>query len=228
MQAIFAAGGQPGLDDWLASLSMMSTFEQYFSVGELKLAFERWRRCEDEWPPLLQAIRGAMDRGVPPDSIELQPLARRWMDVAARWMNGDVAFLKRWRSMLLEQPGLSLPKGMDRALLEYIGQPIQQHLAAMAKHLSADEFQRLDKTLDPEWRALGERAERLIADGVPPHSADARQLARDWRALFDRVVRHDANLGAKLLAAYENEPLLRAGFVLTPEVLSDVRLAASP
>ena len=36
MQSIIAGGGQPEIDDWLASLSMMSTFEQYFSAGELK------------------------------------------------------------------------------------------------------------------------------------------------------------------------------------------------
>jgi len=41
----------------------------------------------------------------------------------------------------------------------------------------------------------------------------ARQLARDWQALLDRMVRHDATLRARLLAAYENEPLLQAGTV---------------
>jgi DNA-binding transcriptional MerR regulator len=51
MQLVLAGGGQPAIDDWLASLTMMSTFEEYFSVGELKLAFERWKQCEAEWPP---------------------------------------------------------------------------------------------------------------------------------------------------------------------------------
>jgi len=154
MQIILAGGGQPEIDDWLASLSLMSTFEQYFSAGELKLVFERWKRSEAEWPPLLRAVRDAMERGVPSDSIELQPLARRWMDVSARWMNGDLALLKRWGSMLREQPGLPLPDGMDRALLEYIDQAIQLRLAVVAKYIGPDELQRLDKTLDPEWRAL--------------------------------------------------------------------------
>ena len=118
MQSILAGGGQPEIDDWLVSLSMMNTFEQYFSAGELKLVFERWKRCKSEWPPLLQAVREAMERGVPPDSILLQPLARRWMDVSARWMDGDLTLLKRWGNMLREQPGLPLPSGMDRTLLE--------------------------------------------------------------------------------------------------------------
>ena len=226
IQAILAGGGQPEIDDWLVSLSMMNTFEQYFSAGELKLVFERWKRCKSEWPPLLQAVREAMERGVPSDSIALQPLARRWMDVSARWMDGDMALLKRWGSMLREQPGLPLPSGMDRTLLDYINEAVQLRLAALAKYISADELQQLDKTMDPEWRAFNERAERLIGDGVPPHGASARQLARDWQSLVDRLVRYDGALGERLLAAYENEPLLRAGAAFAPEVLHYVRQAA--
>lgn len=228
MQAILASGGQPAIDDWLASLSMMSTYEQYFSVGELRLVFERWRRCAAEWPPLLQAIRAAMDRGVPPDSVELQPLARRWMDAAARWMNGDLGFLERWGGMLRQQPGLPLPEGMDRELLAHIGQATQLRLAVLAKYLGPDELQRLDKTLGPQCDALGERAQRLMADGVSPRCAAARELARDWQALLERMTAHDAALRAKLLAAYENEPLLQAGLAFTLQVRRCVRRAAGP
>lgn len=227
MQMMLAGGGQPETDDWLASLSTMSTFEQYFSVAELKLAFERWRHCAAEWPPLLQAVREAMDRGVPPDSTELQPLARRWMDLTARWMNGDLSFLDRWGGMLREQHGLPLPQGMDHALLDYIGQATRLRLDVLARYISQDELQRLDKTLDPEWRALGEVAARLMADGVPPQAAAARELARAWQALMDRMVGHDAALRAKLLAAVENEPLIQAGLVFTPEVLRYVSQAAA-
>lgn len=226
MQSIFAGGGQPEIDDWLASLSMMNTLEQYFSAGELKLVFERWKRCASEWPPLLQAIREAMERGVPADSLELQPLARQWMDVSARWMDGDMALLNRWGSMLREQPGLPLPSGMDRRLLDYIGQAVQLRLAALARYITADELQQLDKTLEPEWRALGERAERLIGEGAPPQGASARRLARDWQNLLDRWVRHDSDLRDRLLAAYENEPLIRAGAVFTPEVRRYVQQAS--
>ncbi|MBI3349647.1 MAG: MerR family transcriptional regulator [Burkholderiales bacterium] len=228
MQMILAGGGQPEIDDWLASLSMMSTFEQYFSAAELKLIFQRWKRSATEWPPLVQAIRDAMQRRVPPDSLEVQPLVRRWMDVSARWMNGNLELLNRWGSMLREQPELPLPAGMDQALLAYIEQAVQLRMAAIAKHLSADDLRRLDPTLDPEWRALGARAERLMADGIPPRSAGARQLAHEWQTLLDRMVRHDAGLLTRLLAAYENEPLLRAGTVFTQEVVQYVRSVPRP
>lgn len=226
MQTILAGGGQPQIDDWLTSLSMMNTLEQYFSAGELKLVFERWKRCASEWPPLLQAVREAMERDVPTDSLELQPLARQWMEVSARWMDGDMALLNRWGRMLREEPGLPLPQGMDRHLLEYINQAVQLRLSALARYLTADDLQQLDTTLEPHWRALGKRAERLIGEGAPPHGASARRLARDWQNLLDRWVRHDIALRDKLLAAYENEPLIRAGAIFTPEVRRYVQQAA--
>jgi MerR family transcriptional regulator, thiopeptide resistance regulator len=219
LQLVLAFGGQPEIDDWLTGLSMMSTFEQYFNAAELKLVFERWRRSEAEWPPLLRSIRDAMQRGVPHDSIEAQQLARRWAEVTSRWMNGDLALLKRWRRMLQEQPSLPLPHGMDRASLEYIGQAIQLRLGLLAKYVGADDLQRIDFTLDPQWRALGERAEHLMAAGVLPDSADARHLGREWQALLDQMVRHDASLRARLLAAYENEPLLQASSAFSPQAL---------
>lgn len=226
MRSLLVGGGQPEIDDWLTSLSMMNTLEQYFSAGELKRVFEQWKRCESEWPPLLQAVREAMERSVPTDSFELQPLARQWMELSARWMDSDLVLLKRWGSMLSEQPGMPLPPGMDRALLDYIDQAVQLRLATLTKYLSAEDLQRLDKTLAPEWRALGERAERLIRGGVPPHGASARQLASDWQNLLDRWVRHDSALLARLLAAYDNEPLIRAGAAFTPEAWHCVRQAA--
>jgi DNA-binding transcriptional MerR regulator len=226
MQLILAAGGQPEIDDWLASVSMMSTFEQYFSVDELKLAMERWRRSEADVLPLLQALREAMERGVPPDAIELQPRVQQWMDVAVRWVDGDIAFLTRWSRMLREQPGLPLPQGLTLELLDYIGQAVQLRMAVMARHVSLEDQHRLDGTLRPAWRALAERAERLMADGVPPHAAAARELARDWLALLDRMVRHDAGLRARVIAAYEQEPLLQAGLVFSAAVRHYVRQAA--
>ncbi|MBP7616462.1 MAG: MerR family transcriptional regulator [Steroidobacteraceae bacterium] len=227
MQFVLAGGGQPEIDDWLTSLAMMSTLEKYFSVEELKLAFTRWKQCEAEWPSLVQAIHAAMDRGVPPDSIEIQPLVQRWMDLASRWMDGDLEFLGRWGSMLREQPGLPLPAGMDLELLDFIDDAIRRRLAVLAQYISPEEQQRVKKTR-PQWRALLERAERLMADGVPPHAPAARELALDWRALMDRTVGRDAALGERLLALYENEPLLQAGMAFTPALRHYIEQSAGP
>jgi MerR family transcriptional regulator, thiopeptide resistance regulator len=227
VQLVLAGGGRPGIDDWLASLAMMGTFERYFSVDELKLAFQRWKQCEAQWPPVVQAIRAAMDRGLPPDATELQPLLQRWVDVATGWMDGDLEFLGRWGSMLREQPGLPLPAGMDLKLLNYIDAAIQRRLAVLAKYASPQQLQRLQKTR-PQWRALLQRAQRLMDAGVLPRAHAARELARDWQALMDHTVGRDAAFGERLLAAYENEPLLQAGLALTPALRNYVKQAADP
>jgi DNA-binding transcriptional MerR regulator len=217
MQVVLAGGGQPGIDDWLTGLSLMGTFERYFSFAELKLVFERWALSQAEWPPLLKAIRCAMERGVPPDSLEAQRLARQWADVGLRWTNGDMALLGRWRQMLAEQPSLPLPPGMDGALLEYMGQAIQLRLALLAKYLGPGDLQRIDFSLDAQWRVLGERAEHLSAAGAPPDSPEARALGQDWQALLDRMVRHDAGLRDRLVAAYASESLLQGSSAFSPE-----------
>jgi len=225
MQLLLASGGQPEIDDWLASLAMMSTFEQYFSAAELKRAFQRWKQCEAEWPPLVQAIHVAMDRGVLPDSVEIQPLVVRWIDLATRWMDGDIEFLGRWGSMLRAQPGLPLPAGMDLDLIEYIDEAIRRRLAVLAQYVSPEVHQRLRETRS-EWRAIVERGQRLMADGVPPHAPAARELARDWHALMHRTVGDDAALRDRLLTAYEKEPLLQAGMPFTPAMRTYVEQAS--
>jgi hypothetical protein len=154
------------------------------------------------------------------DHRQIQPLVQQWMDLAARWMDGDLDFLGRWGSMLREQPGLPLPAGMDLALLDYIDVAIQRRMAVLARYVSPEQQQRLASNR-PQWRALLERAERLMADGVPPQAEAARELARDWQALMDRTAGNDAALGDRLVAAYENEPLPRPAW-LTPALRSYV------
>lgn len=210
MRIALATDRKPEIEDWLAGLAMMSIYEQYFSTEELKRAFSRWKSFEAEWPPLVQAIRAAMERGLPPDAVEIQPLALQWIDLATRWMDGDVEFLGRWGSMLRKQPGLPLPAGMDLDLIEYVDAAIRQRLAALARHVGPELQQRLKHTR-ADWLALAQRGERLMAAGVPPQAADARELARDWRALRDRTVDGDMGLWNRLVAAYESEPLLQAG-----------------
>lgn len=209
MRLVLADGRQPPLDDWLASLSMMSACEQHFSAGELHRAFSRWKPFEGEWPPLVRAIRAAMDRGVPTGAAELQPLALRWIDLATGWTDGDVEFLGRWGRMLREQPGLLPRAGMDLALIDYIDEAIGQRLAVLARHVEPQQQERLRRAR-PEWQALAQRGEQLMAEGVPPQAAVARELARDWQALRDRTVDGDAALWDRLVAAYEHEPLLKA------------------
>lgn len=218
MHSLLATGGQPGLDDWLSGLSLMNACTQYFSADEIQRLFEDWARTEAEWPALVAEVKAAMQAGVPIDALELQPLARRWMDLTMRWMRGDTHLLDRWRQMLEEQPVSNSPKaGIDRPTLHYIDQAIQLRLATLRKYLSADDIDRLDKSLQADWAALAAKVGALLRAGTPPGDPAAQPVVDDWRRLLARLTRNDAALCARLMQAHANEPLLRAGAVLPPE-----------
>ncbi|HEX5685581.1 MAG TPA: MerR family transcriptional regulator [Ideonella sp.] len=226
MHSLLASGSQPGLDDWLGGLSLMNACAQYFSADEVKRLFEDWACTEAEWPSLVAEVRAAMQAGVPTDALELQPLARRWMDLTMRWMRGDTRLLKRWRQMLDEQPVSNSNKaGIDDATLHYIDEAIQLRLTTLGKYLSADDIERLDKSLQFEWRALAERVNALIQAGTPPEDAAAEPVVDEWRRLLARATRNDEALRARLVHAYANEPLLRAGEVLPPGVRAYIQAA---
>jgi DNA-binding transcriptional MerR regulator len=215
MQLVLAGGGQPALDDWLASLATMHTLERYFSADELKRAFDGLARCAEAWPPLVREIRALMDRGVAPGDIALQPLLQRWIDLASRWMDGDLGLLERWGRMLREQPDLPLQGGIDRTLLDYVDEGLRLRQAVIARHVGEPLLPRLRATR-PQWQALVARGLRLMGDGVPVDAPAARELAREWQALMHQTVGADEALRERLLAAYEHDPMLRAGLPLTP------------
>ncbi|WP_374568352.1 MerR family transcriptional regulator [Ideonella sp.] len=219
MHSLLATGGQPRLDDWLGGLSLMNACAQYFSAEEIQRLFEDWARTEAEWPPLVAEVKAAMQAGVPTDALSLQPLARRWMDLTMRWMRGDMRLLKRWRQMLEEQPVSHRNRaGIDRATLHYIDQAVELRLATLRKYLSADDIERLDKSLQADWAALAAQVDALRRAGTPPDDLAAQPVVHAWRRLLARLTRNDAALSARLMQAHANEPLLRAGAVLPPEV----------
>ncbi len=224
---LLAGGGQPAFDDWLSALAMMNTLERYFSAGELSRAFERWARTADDWPPLVQALRAAMARGVEAHAVEIQPLVGQWIDLATRWMDGDIGFLGRWGRMLREQPGLPLPAGLDLALLDFVDRAIAHRQAAGAQHFSPQERQRLLETR-LAWRSLALRTQQLVDDRVPPQAAAARALAGEWQALQERSFGGDAALRERVYAAYDSDPRLQAGLPFTPALRRYLEQAAGP
>jgi hypothetical protein len=225
LQVVLAEGGEPALGDWLDSLAAMNAYAPYFDADELRRIFDGWKPLEAEWPPLVEAVRRALAQGLSFDSLELQPLVRRWMDLSMRWMDGDVDLVKRWGRMHIEQTGAPLRGGVDRTMLKTIQAAIRHRIDVLGRHLSPEEIGRLDKTLGPQWQDVATRGQALLDQGVPPESAEALALARQWQALLERLTGHDAGLRDKVLAAYAKEPLLQAGSSI-PAHLRDYLVAA--
>lgn len=214
----FSTGQEPQTRDWLASLRLMNAFDKYFSTDELKVIFGNWKRISDDMAALMAEVRGVMKAGVSPESLEVQPLAHRWMNLMGIWMEGDFDLIRRWGEMYTREPSARSAKGPDMTMVGYIDRAIQLRLAAFLRHFTLDELKRLKLVPPPEWDALSRTAEELMRQDVPHGDERARTLGREWLALMNRVADHDAVLLDKLLAAYRLEPVVAAASVLAAPV----------
>lgn len=214
LQAAMASGHSPEMNDWLDTLSLMSAYGKYFAADELKTILQNLRRTEAEWKPLAAAVRAEMDKGTPAEAIEVQPLARQWMDLSMRWMDNDMDRLLRWGQMYREESAAQGRHGIDLDLIDYIGRAIKIRLDLIHKYVSPEELKRMDKTLGLELKALAANLRKVMEQGLPPDSDEARALALRWDELIDRMSDRDPVLRAKLTAAHRNEPMLAHGAVL--------------
>lgn len=221
------AGTQPDMSDWLSTLALMATYGKYFSAAELKRIFANWKLIESEWLPLVAAVRDAMDRGVPHDAPQAQPLATRWMSLMLFWMEGDFDLMERWGHMYREEPvARGHGNGPAPDMVDYITRTIDLRMALLSKYMTQDEIRRAGHVPAHEWAALEATAAGLMQAGVPADSDEARAAARRWGALLGRVIRGDQVLLAKLLRAIASEPLLQAGSQLSAPVRAYLREAA--
>jgi DNA-binding transcriptional MerR regulator len=212
-------GEQPSAADWLQALSLMTTFGKYFSAGELRTIFDGWRSVEGEWQPLLGRMRAAMDAGIAHDSPEIQPLLREWMSVVHRALDGDFSLMNRWGEMYDREP---LAHGRHGAppsdMLAFTRKGIEVRMQLLLKHMSMEDIGRCRPIAESRWLAIQDEARSLMAQGEAPGSPAARALASRWFAMFQEVACGDAELLGKVMRAHQQEPLLRAGSPIQPEV----------
>lgn len=216
VQAKFAAGSEPELNDWLDTLQLMSTCDKYFSAAEMKLIFGNWARIEVQWTQLVDDVREVMEAGTAPLDPAVQPLAQRWMNLMHTWMGGDFDLMLRWGEMYSVEasdhhrawPGLSM--------IRYIEQAVQLRLSLLYRYLGEDELKRLAPLPDADWDSLARQVMALIPQQLPPQSPPVLAVLKRWNEMVDHVTRRDPQLRQKLQRAYENEPLLRDASPLGP------------
>jgi len=216
VQAKFASGGEPELDDWLATLQLMTTCAKYFSPAELKAIFDNWASVEPQWQALAADVRAVMVAGIPPLDAQVQPLAQRWMVLMHGWMQGNFDVMMRWGRMYTSEPGVQGQSGLDLALVNYIEQAVQLRVSLLMRYISEDEMRRMGHVSEAEWRALAQAVQAAQDAGATPESAAGLALARRWLVLTDRLTAGDTDLRDRLQRAHEAEPLLRAGGMLPP------------
>ncbi|MDP9933201.1 MerR family transcriptional regulator [Variovorax paradoxus] len=213
-----AEGGQPDTKDWLATLAQMTAYGRYFSPAEIKSLMANWNTVADQWPPLVADVAALMARGVPADALEVQPLAFRWMNLMGQWMDGSFDLITRWGEMYRREPGVRRADGPPAELIDYIGEAIGVRMAALLRHLRTDDFARLGRPPEEEWRRLASELAALKARGVPPSDEAVQAIALDWVRLFDAFTGHNPALAERLMRAMAAEPVLQAAPVVGPEV----------
>nr|WP_297353078.1 MerR family transcriptional regulator [uncultured Caldimonas sp.] len=218
MQAKFSAGEEPATGDWLATLRSMTTCDRYFSAEELKLIFGNWPRIAADFSALMLDVREAMDGGIPPDSVEVQPLAHRWMLLMSQWLEGDLDLMRRWGEMYKREPATRNDSGPTLAMVAYIEGAIERRLQALCRHFTLEELRQLRPVPPREWAVLAAAARDAMRQGHPPGSIEGQAIGRQRLALLHRAVGHDASLAARLLAAHRTDPFVAAGSPLPPDV----------
>jgi len=214
--AVDGAAASADAAPWWQLLELLPAFSAHFSARELRSVLQRWERLRADWQLLVaqvEALRGAQ---LPPDAPPLQRLAQQWMDQSMRLTRGNLALALRWARMHEQAPETARHQGIAPATLQYIGQAIALRMAAMRRHLDADQLVRLDASLATRWQQWARQAQRLLDRGADAQSPAARRLLAQWDALLARMARQDPALRAAIAHAYASEPLLQHGHPVTP------------
>lgn len=227
LQRKFSAGGAPVPEDWLGTLSLMATMGRHFDADETARLFDGWLGVRAAWQRLVEEIEAERRAGTPPLHARVQPLAQRWMSLMHDWMGGDFALMERWGAMYVAEPGLQSEAGVRRETVDFIEPAVQLRLTLLRRHLSDADLRALRAVPYAEWDALAREVQPLLEAGVPDTSAQAATAARRWRALMHRFTGGDPALLARVMLAYEQEPMLRAGALLGVAVRDYLRRAAA-
>ena len=212
-------GAAPAMDDWVRSLSLMTTYTRYFSADELRTIFRAFDSAEDEWEALKREARACMDDGAAPGSDAAQALTRRWIALMHRVMGGDFALMERWGAMFRQEPSAHGHGGAPPTdMIAYVESAIALRVELLRQHYGDLDFRRVRQLPDEAWRPIEAAGRKLLAAGTAPTSGAARRLRQRWQALLQEMAGGDAALLAKLETSHRADPRLVAGAPLSAEV----------
>jgi DNA-binding transcriptional MerR regulator len=218
MHDMLLKGGSPSMDDWVSSLSMMTTFGRYFEARELKQILGAYGGVEQEWLQLQAEVRRYMDTGGGIDTLECQVLTRRWTMLMVRWMGGDYALMDRWGAMFRQESDVRGQRGAPPTdMMEFMESAIQLRVRWYQEHFGDVDF-RLRPTPDTEAQAIEDEGQALLRAGEPRDGARAQALRARWAALLDNTCGGNAALRVKLATLHLGHPMLLAGLPLGREV----------
>jgi DNA-binding transcriptional MerR regulator len=231
LKAKMDRGEKPEMADLLVTLELMTMYDKYFTPEELQ-SLDKYRQnarsdLHTRWPELVKAMRDLMDRGVDPALADAQQLVTQWTALAEETVGNNPNLLIKMDAMTRNEAAVQAQTGIDSALLGYVMACMQARQAVIyRKYLTPQELARVmqgrEKT-GPQWPVLIAAMRKLFEQGAAVNDSAVRDLAAQWKALFD--VTHagdDGSLKMKLYKAYTQEPELLRGTGLDLPLLSFV------
>ncbi|QJW83353.1 hypothetical protein HK414_01445 [Ramlibacter terrae] len=213
MHGMLLKGGSPSMDDWVRTLSMMTTFGRYFEAGELKRILGAYPAIEQEWLVLQAEVRRYMDAGGAIDTFEGRahaPLDGPDGAVDGRRLRADGALGRdvpaRARRARPRRRAGGRPDGVHGT----------RHQAARGVDAGPLRRGELPRAGLERRGSAGDRGRRpaLLRAGEPADGARARALRARWMALLEQSSGGDAALRDKLATLHKAHPLLMAGLPL--------------
>lgn len=101
-------------------------FAKYLSQEQMQLMDKNRQKNQEEWPPLIAAVREKMQAGNGPESETLRPLAIKWKTLFEASTGGDSDITEKLRIAYEREPLLMQGTGLDQALFKFIRQAMDQ------------------------------------------------------------------------------------------------------
>ncbi len=78
-----------------------------------------------QWPPLIAAVRAAMDAGTSATDPAVIDLAQRWQALVAAFSGGDASLARKLKDAYDREPQVMQAQGMDGAMFAYVGEAMR-------------------------------------------------------------------------------------------------------
>jgi DNA-binding transcriptional MerR regulator len=232
LRDLLTQGDEPVASDWLAAVELITQYDQYCSSDQLHHLLAHRKRSLDEWPALIAEVRGAMTRGVAPESEEAQALAARWRQVVMNNVGGDTTLAIKMKLAYFEQPELQARvqalSGLDSTVEEYVMRVWRHgHVTLWARHLGIDDTRRLNLADDRmrAWLSVVAEMRQAMKAGTASESQQVQRALQDWETLLDEFAVGDEALRSRMQQALESDTDLQSGWAVDAELQTFVARA---
>lgn len=83
------------------------------------------QQAQNDWPQLIEQVRGAMNLGIPPTDPAVVEMGRQWHALIQAFTGGDAALGVRLKQAYDNEPQVMQAQGMSPEMFAYIGKAMQ-------------------------------------------------------------------------------------------------------